>query len=285
MIRYYEYFCFQNKALILLFGPRKKKPAGKRIIFHSNIRTEEFEILYEKQFLRGQIFFSQNTSKSYCFLLPGFNRSYSQMEDLLKAFLGFGLNVVCFDYSGVGLSDGYETSLGYNEAEQLKLIYEFVFDRYKVHHKIIFGHSMGAITALWCSKRFDINFDLYFLESSYSSLQESIGTRLKYSGLRFLPLSRLILLWCCLFKKINYFHYKLSYLIDNNLLDKYIFLHGRLDKKSEVSLLITGLKSIGIGEENLCLFDNGAHESMYGVNNVLWSEAVTEKLKSHKIGL
>ena len=66
----------------------------------------------------------------------------------LRAILEKGINLFCFDFAGCGLSEGEYISLGYHEKEDLKIIVDFVSKLPYVSSIGLWGHSMGAATAI-----------------------------------------------------------------------------------------------------------------------------------------
>ena len=66
----------------------------------------------------------------------------------LRAILEHGINLFCFDFAGCGLSEGEYISLGYHEKEDLKIIVDFVSKLPYVSSIGLWGHSMGAATAI-----------------------------------------------------------------------------------------------------------------------------------------
>ena len=66
----------------------------------------------------------------------------------LRKILENGINLFCFDFAGCGLSEGEYISLGYHEKEDLKIIVDFVSKLPYVSNIGLWGHSMGAATAV-----------------------------------------------------------------------------------------------------------------------------------------
>ena len=74
----------------------------------------------------------------------------SRLDSLkyLRTILEHGINLFCFDFAGCGLSEGEYISLGYHEKEDLKIIVDFVSKLPYVSSIGLWGHSMGAATAI-----------------------------------------------------------------------------------------------------------------------------------------
>ena len=66
----------------------------------------------------------------------------------LRVILENEINLFCFDFAGCGLSEGEYISLGYHEKADLKIIVDFVSKLPYVSSIGLWGHSMGAATAI-----------------------------------------------------------------------------------------------------------------------------------------
>ena len=69
----------------------------------------------------------------------------------LRIVLENDINLFCFDFAGCGLSEGEYISLGHHEKEDLKIIINFVSNLPNVASIGLWGHSMGAATAILCA--------------------------------------------------------------------------------------------------------------------------------------
>ena len=76
--------------------------------------------------------------------------SSNREEGMLNVplLLRHGLNVFLFDFSGSGLSEGEYISLGYNEADDLEVVINYLSNQPDVGRIGVWGRSMGAATAL-----------------------------------------------------------------------------------------------------------------------------------------
>lgn len=59
-----------------------------------------------------------------------------------------GFNLVCFDFTGCGQSEGKYSSLGYYEQEDLEQVIQFLHKANLANKIVLWGRSMGAVTAL-----------------------------------------------------------------------------------------------------------------------------------------
>lgn len=82
-----------------------------------------------------------------------------------------GINYFSFDFSGCGNSDGEYISLGVHEAEDLEIIIKFLKEKFYVKQIVLWGRSMGAVTALKYASS-DHTIKGIICDSPFSSLQK-----------------------------------------------------------------------------------------------------------------
>ena len=66
----------------------------------------------------------------------------------IRKILENEINLFCFDFAGCGKSEGEYISLGFHESEDLKIIIDFIKKLPHVGKIGLWGHSMGAATAI-----------------------------------------------------------------------------------------------------------------------------------------
>ena len=67
--------------------------------------------------------------------------------------LSHKFDLISFDFSGSGISDGDFVSLGLNESEDLKIVLNHAKQELGYREIYLWGRSMGAVTALlYCQK-------------------------------------------------------------------------------------------------------------------------------------
>ena len=65
------------------------------------------------------------------------------MKNLIEHF-----DVIAFDFRGCGMSGGNYLTLGYLEKYDVKAVIEYVDENYGSRRYLLWGRSMGAVTAL-----------------------------------------------------------------------------------------------------------------------------------------
>lgn len=88
-------------------------------------------------------------------------------------FLCYEYNLCSFDFSGAGYSEGKYVTLGYKEYLDLKSIVEFLRKELKISNIIIWGRSMGAVSALRYAE-IDPNIKAIVLDSPFAHFPDLI---------------------------------------------------------------------------------------------------------------
>jgi len=95
-----------------------------------------------------------------------------EANNIIDVLLPKDIAVLSFDFAGCGNSEGEFISLGWYEAEDLKLIVNWIKKRKKITKIGLWGRSMGAVTALLYTGLFDRDFSALVLDSPFSCLKE-----------------------------------------------------------------------------------------------------------------
>ena len=111
--------------------------------------------------------------------LPGNSSSRCEALPLLQYLLPLNICVLAFDFSGSGRSEGEYISLGFYEKDDVKCVVDHVKKLNKNSTIGIWGRSMGAVTALMYSSKYNstkdiksqYKIDCLVLDSAFSNLQ------------------------------------------------------------------------------------------------------------------
>ena len=97
--------------------------------------------------------------------------SRCEVLPLLNYLVTIGINVFSFDMSGCGLSEGDYVTLGYKEAQDVKVVVDYLRITKKASSMGLWGRSMGAVTALKYSE-IDNNISVLIIDSPFSNLNK-----------------------------------------------------------------------------------------------------------------
>ena len=92
---------------------------------------------------------------------------------LVPIFIPAGCAVLCFDFSGCGMSEGEFISLGYYEKEDVSCAIDFIRSQFGVGRVALWGRSMGAITSIYALAD-DPTIAAAVLDSPFASLPDLV---------------------------------------------------------------------------------------------------------------
>lgn len=91
---------------------------------------------------------------------------------LLPYILPYGMSLFSFDFSGSGRSGGEYISLGVYEKDDVATVVEYLINDKKVPKVALWGHSMGAATALMYAGLCKSNVSALVVDSSFQSFEK-----------------------------------------------------------------------------------------------------------------
>lgn len=133
-----------------------------------NERIEYTHYTFQKSFFSYQQF-CEDTCVVY---LHSHGSNRAEGLHLLQTCGELSASLCLFDFGGSGYSDGKYTSLGIKEAGECKVIIDELKLRYGYRHFILWGRSMGAVTAIIYASECPENLDFLVLDSPFSDLEE-----------------------------------------------------------------------------------------------------------------
>jgi pimeloyl-ACP methyl ester carboxylesterase len=96
----------------------------------------------------------QGSPRPLVVYLHGNSASRLSCFKVLKVVLPLGLELACLDFSGCGLSEGEYVTLGMKESSDLKALLDHMIKTYGTREIVLWGRSMGAVTALLHAQQF-----------------------------------------------------------------------------------------------------------------------------------
>ena len=215
-------------------------------------------------------------------ILHGFKGSKSSMMPITEYFHAQGMNTFVLDFSGHGNSDGYCSTLGYYEAKEVAVAYDYV----KAHHTgptIIFGSSMGAVAALRAASQYGINPDKMILEAPFGSMLQATRNRFVMQNAPTFPLAEMITFWGSAQNNFWAFnHCPTEYAKQVKL--PVLMLYGANDQKvslPEIEAIYANLPA----EKSLHIFKQSGHCSFLQTEPDEWKNAISSFLASPALAI
>lgn len=126
---------------------------------------------------------ADSNAKGTVILFHGLTMNKSRVLAEANEFRYDGYHVMLVDFRAHGNSEGKVTTIGYREAEDVKLAYDYVAAK---GEKTIFiwGFSMGAVAAMKATVDYQLKPAGLILEMPFLSLQSHLRARARTSGFR-----------------------------------------------------------------------------------------------------
>lgn len=111
-----------------------------------------------------------------------------------RAFQKLGYSTLMVDFRAHGNSQGNTCTIGYNEAEDVKLAYDYLtnLNEKKI---ILYGISLGAATITKAIHDYALKPAKVILEMPFGSLSQAVAGRVKLMGLPAQPIATLLTFW------------------------------------------------------------------------------------------
>jgi len=180
------------------YSPRELGPSAFTLKSHLVHRTD-FEITNSRDLtLQCSLYEPQSTPSAtlrdphapgealpYVIYLHGNGSCRLEAETVAKLVLPYGIGVLAFDMSGSGLSQGEYISLGVYEKLDVQLAVEYLRAHCRASKIALWGHSMGAATALMFAgmNKGSTDVAVVIADSPYASFDKLAETLVASMGL------------------------------------------------------------------------------------------------------
>ena len=128
-------------------------------------------------------------------LCHGYTSDRSRLRPEAGYFRRLGYAVLLLDFSGNGASAGYQTTVGYREADDVVAAYKWAQARQPGRPVVLYGVSMGAVAILRAEAKLGLRPAANILECPYGSMLQTARNRFIAMRLPPFPLANLLVLW------------------------------------------------------------------------------------------
>lgn len=132
-------------------------------------------------------------AKGIIALFHGYKGEKTSLNENAAAFRTLGYSTILADFRGSGNSEGWSTTIGYREAENVVSVYEYALKQN--HHVILYGVSMGAASIMRAVANNNIQPEKIILECPFSTMQQTIRNRFVRFHIPVYPLADLMTFW------------------------------------------------------------------------------------------
>jgi alpha-beta hydrolase superfamily lysophospholipase len=127
-------------------------------------------------------------------LFHGYGDNKTKVLEEGKAFLNMGYNILLLDFRAHGNSGGHTCTIGYDEAEDVKLAFDFLKNKDE-HNIVLWGISMGAATIAHAVSEYHIQPTKVILEMPFATMENAVEGQVRLMKLPDEPLSTFLAFW------------------------------------------------------------------------------------------
>lgn len=265
---------FGNRLKEAFFGSNFVK---KTNTYHPDTTFETVTLVtHDSLHLSAWYIPAEGTAKGTVALFHGHGGNKSGVAKEAEAFRKMGYHTLLVDFRAHGNSEGNTCTIGVNEAEDVKLAYDYIASRGE-KHIVLWGISMGAASITKAIHDYQLQPTKIILEMPFASLHEAVQSRVKMMGLPAQPMSMLLTFWGGTLHGFWAF---------NNQPSQYakaikcpvLLQWGANDhrvKRSETEAIYKNLPT----QKRLVVYDNSGHESLCAKETAKWTNTVNEFLQ------
>jgi uncharacterized protein len=135
-----------------------------------------------------------DSAKGTVILFHGYGGKKSGMLDKSAEFLRMGYSTLLVDFRGSGGSEGEQTTIGYEEAEEVKASFDFLKSKGE-KNIVLFGTSMGAVAIMKAMHDYQLDAQAAILECPFGTMYETTCARFRAMGVTTVPLAHILMFW------------------------------------------------------------------------------------------
>lgn len=219
-----------------------------------------------------------DSAKGTVCMFHGHGGKKSGNNNEAAAFRKMGYNTLQLDFRAHGSSKGNTCTIGANEAEDVKLAYDYIKAKGE-KNIILWGISMGASAVTkTVSDYADVKPNKIILEMPFGTLSDAVAGRVKMMGLPAQPVSTLLTFWGGAIHGFWAFNYKpqeYAKKITCPTLLQWGAGDPRVTKKEEETLFA----NLSTSNKKFVVYENSVHESLCTKENAKWMSEVSNFLK------
>lgn len=186
-----EQLGFGEKLWVLLTGIRNPKPRnGKSPAFFFQDVTIQSP--------NGRLaawYCPVEEAKGTVALFHGYAADKSKLLTEAAYFRQLGYSVLLTDFAGNGASEGYRTTVGYQEAADVQAVVQWLRERQPEARLVLYGNSMGAVAIMRAESELGVQADANIVECPYGSMLQTAQNRFHSMGLPAFPMANLLVFW------------------------------------------------------------------------------------------
>lgn len=269
-----EQLSTSEKLTTLFTGVNNPKPRNKEL---PSVPYEQIYLQSNKQIECWMLHTPE--AKGTFIIFHGYIGSKSRMLDKAYAIQELGYNVLLVDFMGSGGSEGFQTTIGYKEAEQVKTCLEYL-NQSGEEHIYLFGTSMGAVAIMKAFYDYNIQADGVIIECPFGSMYKTVCARFYSMNAPTFPMAGLLVFWGGVENGFWAFgHNPTKYA--KSITSPTLLMYGAKDKRvsrEEIDDIYAKLNT----KKSLKIYPNAGHENYLKKYKAEWMNDISTFLKNQQ---
>lgn len=260
-----------QKLAVILMGISNPKPQNDSV---PHVPYKTVKMGTERVLEGWQLDAPEN--KGTVIIFHGYSANKSHFVPHAEIIQKMGWNVLLVDFYGCGGSEGYESTIGYKEAVDVKSAYDFVKNT-STQPVVLYGSSMGSAAVMKAISDGSVQPDKIVLECPFGSMRSAVDMRVSVMGAPRIPFTDLFMCWGGIQNGFwTYGHNPEEYA--KHITQPTLLLYGEKDNRvprAETDLIYQNLA----GPKQLVTFPESGHESYLKRYTPEWTEALEKFLE------
>jgi uncharacterized protein len=216
--------------------------------------------------------FKKESGKGTVLLFHGHGSSKSKIMDEAMGIYAMGYSVVLTDFRAHGNSGGNTCTIGYDEAIDVKTVYDQIKTTGE-KNIVLWGISLGAATITRAVSEYQIQPDKIILEMPFGSLLEAVKGRVRLMHLPEQPTASLLTFWGGTEQGFwGFNHSPINYV--KNIHCPVLLQWGRLDARVTESETNAIFQNLLVKQKKLVVYETAKHESLLKNEPAKWKREV-----------
>ena len=209
-------------------------------------------------------------------LFHGYAGWKGELLPAAEAFRNLGYRTLLIDFPGSGGSEGDDTTIGYREAQDVRVVYAYARQQFPEEKLILYGFSMGAAAIMRAIEVYNIAPDALVLGCPFSTMRETVHNRFRMLGVPSFIFADLLVLWGGVQHGYWAFsHNPVDYA--ERITIPTLLLYGKRDQRVTLSETKQIYQALA-GPKQLIVFEQADHESYAAHDTGRWKEVVSSFL-------
>ncbi|MFT3933819.1 MAG: alpha/beta hydrolase [Chitinophagaceae bacterium] len=266
---------FWGKAQVTLFGLKQEKLIGAK----PDSPFTNIKLKTKGNIILDAWLFHVANSKGTIAILHGHGSEKSANLSQSDTFNELGYSTLLVDFRAHGQSGGNTCTIGYTEAEDVKLAYDYLKNSGE-KNIILYGISLGAATITKAVADYQLTPEKVILEMPFASLPATVECKMRMAGLPAEPIAGLLTFWGGAINGFWAFSMKPKEFV-KKIKCPVLLQWGRKDKgvtEKEIKEIFNNIP----GPKKFVAYENCGHENLCENEPDKWEDTVEAFLKGEK---